>query len=100
MKTLKFHYYSEEDNEEDNDEDNNENNNEDNEEAKINAELNDDEYETDEDDIEIPDFGYPDMSEAQELLKKIENLHFNNDKGYNSGILAEAYYQMIMEVLH
>ncbi|MGN0339797.1 MAG: hypothetical protein ACI4D0_04800 [Lachnospira sp.] len=63
------------------------------------VELNDDEYETDDEqvEIEIPDFGYPGIEEVQELLKIIENLHFNNDKGYYSGILAEAYYQMLME---
>ena len=87
-------YYAEEDDEDELDDEYEE----DNEEANSNAELND-EYETADEqvEIEIPDFGYPDIEEVQELLKIIENLHFNNDKGYYSGILAEAYYQMIME---
>lgn len=53
------------------------------------------EEDIDEDDVEIPDFGYPDKDEARELLTKLEELNFNSKDGLYSGILAEAYYHVL-----
>ena len=49
------------------------------------------------DEPEIPDFGYPDEGEAECLLKRIESIHFKSKNDCFDGILAESFYQMIFE---
>lgn len=49
----------------------------------------------DEQEIEVPDFGYPDYRKAEELLKNLESMHFKSEQKCPDSILAEAYYEMI-----